>query len=181
MTTSDQAQREGTDTVDLADTLRPSGWLLEAETALGRAIHDLAVARTEHDPTTLDLLVRLRLAPDRQLRGVDLCRQILKSPSHVSRMIDRAESAGLVHRLPDPDDRRAQRITLTDAGEEAVEAFVPHLVEVLNQTIYKTLTSEEIETLITLLARVADSAHQLLDKQTQTEAANTAFRIRTDH
>jgi DNA-binding MarR family transcriptional regulator len=174
MKMSDQAQREGTNTVDLAEMLRPSGRLLEAETALGRAIQDLAVARSEHDPTTLDLLVRLRLAPDRQLRGVDLCRQILKSPSHVSRMIDRAESAGLVYRLPDPDDRRAQRITLTDAGEEAVETFVPHLVEVLNQTIYSALDNDEIETLIALLARVADSAHQLVDRQTHTGASNTA-------
>lgn len=153
---------------DVDDTLRPSGWLLEAGTAMGRAFEDLAVARTEHDATTLDLLVRLRLAPQRDLRGVDLCGQLLKSPSHVSRIIDRAERDGLVLRRPDPDDRRAQRITLTEAGERVVDAFLPHLVEVLNNTIHRALTADEIETLIELLARIARSAHRLLDEQAGT-------------
>jgi hypothetical protein len=52
-----------------------------------------------------------------------------------------------------------------DAGEEAVDAYVPYLVEVLNQTIYATLTGDEIETLVNLLARVTSSAHQLLEEQ----------------
>jgi len=165
MPTSDRAQQERGVLLDLQDALRPSGRILQAATALLRALEDLAVARTEHDSTTLDLLLRLRLAPEHRLRGIDLCRQLRKSPSHVSRTLDRAEDCGLVKRQPDPEDRRAQRITLTDAGEEAVDAYVPHLVEVLNQTIYATLTSDEIETLVELLARVTSSAHQLLERQ----------------
>ena len=165
MPTTGRPQRERGDLLDLDDALRPSGRILEAGTALLRAFEDLAVARTEHDSTTLDLLLRLRLAPEHRLRGIDLCRQLRKSPSHVSRMLDRAEHCGLVKRRPDPEDRRAQRITLTDAGEEAVDAYVPHLVEVPNQTIYATLTSDEIETLVELLARVTSSAHQLLERQ----------------
>lgn len=149
----------------LADTLRPSGALLEAETAMRGAIEQIAVAHVDQDPTTLDLLVRLSLAADHQLRGVDLCRQLLKSPSHVSRIIDRAEQAGLVRRQPDPDDRRAQRITLTASGDAAVKAVMPHLVDVLDRTIYDALSSDEVETLIELLGRVTAAAHRLLDKR----------------
>ncbi|MCZ6567564.1 MAG: hypothetical protein O6923_04605, partial [Actinobacteria bacterium] len=63
MPTSDRAQEERGDLLDLQDALRPSGRILQAATALLRALEDLAVARTEHDSTTLDLLLRLRLAP----------------------------------------------------------------------------------------------------------------------
>jgi DNA-binding MarR family transcriptional regulator len=131
---------------------------------MGRAIDVLAVARTDYNPTTLDLLVRLSLAPHHELRGVDLCRQLLKSPGYVSRVIDQAESDGLVIRRADPDDRRAQRIALTEAGEAALEAFVPHVLEVLDRTVYTALDDDEIETLIDLLTRVTDSAHRLLDE-----------------
>jgi len=165
MPTSAPTQQERADLLDLQDALRPSGAILQAGTALWRAFEDLAVARTEHDSATLDLLLRLRLAPEHELRGIDLCGQLRKSPSHVSRMIDRAEHHGLVKRRPDPEDRRAQQITLTDAGEAAVDAYVPYLVEVLNQTIYTTLTRDEIESLVDLLTRVTSSAHQLLERQ----------------
>ena len=148
--------------------MRPSGALIEAETAMRGAIDELAVAKVDQDPTTLDLLIRLSIAPNRRLRGVDLCEQLLKSPSHVSRIIDRAERDGLVRRRPDPIDRRAQQITLTEAGEAAVDAFVPHVVEVLDQTLYAALSDQEIKTLIGLLARVAASAHQVLERQAVT-------------
>lgn len=147
-------------------TLLPQGALIAAETAMRGAIDRLAVTRTDHDPTTLDLLTRLRLAPDRRLRGVDLCRQLLKSPSHVSRLIDRAEQDGLVRRRPDPSDRRAQLITLTNAGETAVDTVLPHVVDVLNQTWFAALSEEEIETMIDLLSRVATSARRLLEDAT---------------
>lgn len=151
------------DASDFQDALRVSGSILEAHTALERVIADQAVAKSPHDATTLDLLVRLQLAPQHQLRGVDLCRQLDLSKSHVSRVIDRAESDGLVQRQADPDDRRAQQITLTKTGEEAVQGFAPHLVEVLNQTLNSTLTEEESDMLIELLARVVESAHGLLE------------------
>jgi DNA-binding MarR family transcriptional regulator len=144
--------------------------ILETENVLGRAIDELAVARTSHNPTTLDLLIRLSLAPNRQLRGVDLCRQLLKSPGYVSRVIDQAETDGLVVRRADPDDRRAQRVALTKVGEDALDVFIPHVLEVLDQTVYAALDDTEIETLIDLLSRVAASAHQFLEQHDRVSA-----------
>ncbi len=158
------------DQLDLETILRPSGSLLQASTALGRALEESAVTDAGRDPTTLDLLVRLRLSPERELRGVDLCRQLLKSPGYVSRIIDRAEGEGFVQRRPDPEDRRAQRVTLTEAGEAAVDAYIPHLVRVLNAAIYDTLEADEIETLIDLLSRIAASAHSVLSTVRRGEA-----------
>jgi len=160
-----QPRAQPLDESDFEKALRLSGSIVEAHAALERVIADHAVARSPHDATTLDLLVRLQLAPQQQLRGVELCRQLDLSKSHVSRVIDRIESDGLVQRQADPDDRRAQQITLTRAGEEAVETFAPHLVAVLNKTLNSTLTEEERDTLVELLARISESAHGFLEQQ----------------
>lgn len=150
-------------TGDLERVLRPSGALLAAHTAVGRAIEDLAVARTPHDPTTLDLLLRLRLAPERRMRGIDLCRQLLKSPSHISRLLDRAERQGLVERRQDPRDGRAHLVSLTPEGQAAVEGFVPHLVSVLRGVVHETLSEAEQDTLVELLGRLTRASRRLID------------------
>lgn len=148
---------------DVETVFRPSGALLQTGTTLGRAIEEYAVSRTDVNATTVDLLVRLSLTPERQLRGVDLCRQLLKSPGYVSRLLDKAESDGLVTRLPDPDDRRAQLIGLTTAGDAVLDTFVPHAIEVLDQTVYAALNAKEIETLVDLLTRITMTTEAFLE------------------
>lgn len=140
------------------EMLRPSAWLMRAASDAGHALATHAVADTGLDATTLDLLLRLRVAPDGELRGVDLCDQLHKSPSHVSRVVDRAEAAGLVVRGPDPADRRAHLITATGEGESAIDGYLPHLEEVLQRVMFETLSGNEIETLIDLLARISEAA-----------------------
>jgi len=46
-------------------------------------------------------------------------------PITAGRMIDRMQDAGLVERRPDPSDRRAWRLFLTDRGEEMSEMLRP--------------------------------------------------------
>ncbi|GAA2752261.1 MarR family winged helix-turn-helix transcriptional regulator [Amnibacterium kyonggiense] len=53
------------------------------------------------------------------LRQGDLTKGVLLSQPALSRMIERLGQRGLVTRAPDPDDRRAVLITLTDAGADA--------------------------------------------------------------
>jgi len=154
-----EPRTQALDASDFKKALRLSGSIVKAHAALERVVADHAVAKSPHDATTLDLLVRLQLAPQQQLRGVELCRQLDLSKSHVSRVVDRAESEGLVQRQADPYDRRAQQITLTETGEEAVQRFAPHLIEVLDETLNGTLTEDEGDTLVELLARIAESTH----------------------
>jgi DNA-binding MarR family transcriptional regulator len=135
-------------------TLRTSGALLSAQTALAHAIVDEAVAPTGQDRTTIDLLVRLDQAPDNRLRAIELSRQLLMSPSHISRMIDRAEAASLVERSADPDDRRASQIVLTDHGREVLASFAPRFEALIERVIHKALTPSEADTLVELLRRI---------------------------
>jgi DNA-binding MarR family transcriptional regulator len=45
-----------------------------------------------------------------------LCEELELSSGAMTNRLDRLEEAGLIRRVPDPDDRRGVRIELTDAG-----------------------------------------------------------------
>ena len=140
------------------DRLRPTAALVEAHIALDEAIQRRATGPLGLDNYTSDLLVRLMRAPERQLRGVNVSRQLLISASRTTRLIDRAEAAGLVERCPDPDDRRAQLIRLTPEGERAARDYAPLLLDVLDRVVFQSMDATERETLIELLGRLRDSA-----------------------
>jgi DNA-binding MarR family transcriptional regulator len=72
-----------------------------------------------------DLLWTLYRAPERRLRVNELAREVVLSPTAMSRFVDRAEAAGYVRREPDPDDRRALQVVLTDEGLELLRRMWP--------------------------------------------------------
>src|SRR4051794_23697634 len=72
-----------------------------------------------------DLLWALYRSPDRRLRVNELAREVVLSPTGMSRFVDRAERAGLVRREPDPQDRRALRVALTDDGVALLRRMWP--------------------------------------------------------
>ncbi|GAA2830287.1 MarR family transcriptional regulator [Kitasatospora sp. CM 4170] len=59
--------------------------------------------------------------PDRAMRLSDLADRLHIAPRSATTVVDALEEAGMVERTPDPADRRAVRIVLTDAGHAAVE------------------------------------------------------------
>jgi DNA-binding MarR family transcriptional regulator len=137
-----------------ATLLRTTGALLATQTAVSKLIDTEAVEPTGQDPTTIDLLVRLDLSPGHRLRAVQLSRELLLSPSHVSRMIDRAEASGLVERCDDPTDRRASQVAMTEAGRAVLEDFAPRLEELIDRIITVPLSPEESNVLVGLLQRI---------------------------
>jgi DNA-binding MarR family transcriptional regulator len=151
-------------TVDLETTLGPSGAILRAQIMLGRALDLHTASLSPYDATTIDLLVRIKLSDDGGLRAVDICDQLQKSPSHVSRVIDRAESDGLVKRLPDPSDRRAHLVALTDEGATVVDELAPHIAGVLDKAIFDVLSADEISALVALLGRITLASRKLIAK-----------------
>ena len=99
--------------------------LLTAHAHVTRAIsRDLAGAGLP-DLTWYDLLWALYRQPERRLRVNELAREVVLSPTAMSRFVDRAEKAGYVRRDPDPADRRALQVSLTDAGVELLRKMWP--------------------------------------------------------
>src|SRR4051794_29725887 len=72
-----------------------------------------------------DLLWTLYRAPGRRLRVNELAREVVLSPTAMSRFVDRAERTGVVRREPDPQDRRALQVALTDEGVELLRRMWP--------------------------------------------------------
>jgi DNA-binding MarR family transcriptional regulator len=72
-----------------------------------------------------DLLWALRRSPGQRLRVNELAREVVLSPTAMSRFVDRAVAAGVVAREPDPDDRRAQQVVLTDEGRALLRRMWP--------------------------------------------------------
>ena len=143
--------------------LATTGALLEAQTAVSAAIDRLAVEPAGLDPATADLLVRLSKSAACGIRGVDIGEQCQMTATRVSRLVDRAEAAGLVERTPDPEDRRAQHVVLTERGHEAAAVFAPLMTEVIDDLVIDTLSAAEQGTLIELLDRVRDRARELIE------------------
>ncbi len=76
-----------------------------------------------------EVLAALRRSdPPHQMKPTALIASLVLSSGAVTNRIDQVEEAGLVRRLPDPDDRRGTLVRLTERGLELVErAVLSHL------------------------------------------------------
>jgi DNA-binding MarR family transcriptional regulator len=99
--------------------------------------------------------VMLALWRQDDLQAGDLGRRAGLEPSTMTGVLDRMERDGLVVRQPDPKDRRAQRIVLTEAGQ-AVQPGVLAAIDATMTRVLEGLDEEEQgrlkQTLLRLLA-----------------------------
>jgi DNA-binding MarR family transcriptional regulator len=70
---------------------------------------------------SFEALLFVSRAPD-GLRIGDLALALRVTVGGTSKLVDRVDKAGLLTRLPDPDDRRASRVALTTEGERTLAA-----------------------------------------------------------
>jgi DNA-binding MarR family transcriptional regulator len=91
-------------------------------------------------------------APYRRSAG-ELARIAERSSGAMTNRLDRLEEAGLVRRLPDPDDRRGVLVELTDNGAELWAAAIGAQAE-KEALLASALTKKELEQLNDLLRRV---------------------------
>jgi len=104
------------------DTLNTWRAFLNAHARVTRAItRDLAAAGLP-DLSVYDALWALYRRP---LRVKQLADAVVLSPTAMSRFVDRLERDGHVRREPDPDDRRALQVTITDDGRKLLRRMWP--------------------------------------------------------
>ena len=130
---------------------------LTAHAQMTRAIsRDLAEAGLP-DLGWYDLLWALYRQPERRLRVNELAREVVLSPTAMSRFVDRVEKAGYVRREPDPDDRRALQVVLTDSGADLLRKMWPVYARGI-QRHFAAHLGQEPARLREMLTRMADSA-----------------------
>lgn len=103
--------------------------------------------------TPLEFAVLQRLDTIDGRRLTDVGAELLCVKSTITRVVDRLEGAGLVQRMPDPEDRRAQRVTLTSEGVLVRDrALALHQESVARR--FTGLDEQEQHTLTVLLEKV---------------------------
>ena len=99
--------------------------------AANRLAYLLGQALEEHcgiNHLTFEVLMIVGRAGREGLPMRAIAQERVLSPGGASRLIDRMETAGLVTRTDDPEDRRGRRVQLTPAGQEtAVRAARLHV------------------------------------------------------
>ena len=104
--------------------------------------------------------VLARLSRNEGVKQTELADILEVSPITLARQIDRLEAGGWVRRKPDPQDRRANRLYLTENAGPVLEALKSRSNESRNEAL-EGLSKEEQDTLVGLLARVRENlAHR---------------------
>lgn len=133
----------------------------------------MALAGVELDRAAVALLRQLARAEP--LRPSELAALLAVEASHVTRQVQQLQRAGYVTRVPDPDDRRAQRIQLTAAGRDAVDRIRAASRRGMQLALAKW-SPDELRQLATLFHRMVDD---FVDHMAEEETAAGEARRRT--
>jgi DNA-binding MarR family transcriptional regulator len=108
----------------------PRGWADDVVVELTTLMTHLKRRSGDPETSARDFLLAHidRLAP---VRATDLAEHVGLDLSTVSRHLQALEGAGLVRRSPDPDDRRAALLELSDTGRELLERNVRARTELI--------------------------------------------------
>jgi DNA-binding MarR family transcriptional regulator len=133
---------------------------LTAHAHLTRRISRDLVAAGLPDLAWYDLLWALHRQPRRRLRVSELAREVVLSPTGMSRFVDRAEAAGYVRREADPGDRRAAHVVLTEAGADVLRAMWPVYAAGIERHFARFLGASpgDLRSRLEQMARSADAA-----------------------
>ncbi len=78
------------------------------------------------------------------------------SPPSVAVSVGRLERAGLLKREPDKDDRRRNRLSVTEKGQKALARFRAVCIKT-DARLFSGFSAEERETLVSYLNRLTDN------------------------
>jgi DNA-binding MarR family transcriptional regulator len=96
------------------------------------------------------LAALVRSGPPHRMKPSELVGALVLSSGAMTNRIDRVETAGMVERLPDPDDRRGTLVVLKEKGRQVVdEAVRAHLAN--EERLLGALSADERRQLADLL------------------------------
>lgn len=170
-----------TEPLPLPSTATPE--VIEIERALTRITY-LSTRARQHDrlmtlvsvPLDRAAVALLRQVADSEpLRPGELAQRLGVEASHVTRTVQQLQKSGYVTRVPDPDDGRAQRIQLTEAGRAAVGRVRDAGARGM-QLALADWSPDELGQLATLFHRMVDDflSHSIEDETEQSAAAPRA-------
>ena len=137
------------------------GMLIEAHNELHNALQRNLDVEAGVPLGWLSVLIRLARSPDSRLRMTVLARDMTRSSSGLTRLIDRMEAEGVVQREACPEDRRGMLAVLTDQGRSLLASTAPCHVADLERLLGGALDEAELHELTGLLRRVRDHVRRV--------------------
>ena len=130
----------------------------------GRSLHHLQDRWAEaHGLTEGRMAVMFRLFRCGPTPLGDLAEDLDTTPRNITGLVDNLERDGLVERVPDPDDRRSVRATLTEAGKVRIEAIWKEGLE-RQFEIVKEFSKDDLAQLRHLCLLLVENARKELGK-----------------
>jgi len=102
------------------------------------------------------LAVLIPLWSQNNLRANELGKKAGLEPSTMTGLLDRMEKAGLVKRSPDPEDRRANRISLTENGSK-MEKISETAVKAMFDTAFVNMSKNDINITKKTLGKIIEN------------------------
>jgi len=132
-----------TDSVS-GEAVQAWAWLIRVEQALVQKVEQDLKAAGLPPLDWYDVLLELDRAEDGRLRHRDLHPRLLLAKYNLSRLIDRLEAAGLVHREPSADDARGADIAITAKGRDLRRRMWPAYAAAIDRHFASRLSARQI-------------------------------------
>ncbi len=149
--------------------MTPGSAILDQMRELHARMQRLFNARTRSYGASLAQLKVLMLVERAgSLRSADIVEALAQAPRTVTEAVDGLEREGLVLRSPDPADRRAKRITLTDKGQAVVRDLAP-LRDAFIAELFASMSDADMADLLRLLKALDDQVILMATSEGLTE------------
>ena len=103
-----------------------------------------------------EALINLETQP---MRMSEIAEKLVLSRGGTTKVIDRLEELGHVTRRPDPDDRRATLVEITDSGRQARVDARTVVDRGLEEVWSQHISDEEAATIVEVMERVLHASH----------------------
>jgi DNA-binding MarR family transcriptional regulator len=138
--------------IDLSRLMPMAGFLLRLSQLRVYDAFQAELGRMNITPARYSLLAVLHDNPGS--RSGQIAEALRVKHSNMAALLTQFENEGLIQRLPDPSERRASLVRLTEAGEALFAAADP-VVHALEARLIEALPPDERTALLSQLARVA--------------------------
>jgi DNA-binding MarR family transcriptional regulator len=148
-----------------ANTLSSFGYLLqEAKRLLSRRFEEKA---RHYGLTSSQWRAIAQLSRTDGLTQVALANYLEIEPMTVCRLVDRLEARGFIERIPDPADRRAKLVWLTEKSRSMMD-ILREIASVVCEEAFEGFSDAERQTLVEGLQRISAN---LTEKASQERAS----------
>jgi DNA-binding MarR family transcriptional regulator len=135
---------------------RPIGYLVADIARLMRRRFVRALADADTGVTAAEARVLAYVEHYPGQRQATLAERLGVEPMTMSALVDRLEAAGLLRRLPDPQDRRAKLVELTDEAAP-VAARIHEVALRLRRQAVEGFSQTDVDAVYDLLERMHDN------------------------